>query len=228
MKVLFRARGLRVRRLGRRPPPGVAGRSGQHDGARSKRRCPTRSSSSPPTSARASAFRRSTTVRSSARRSTHALEYDRKAVVGDRRRRRARDRMRRARQRRAGGVGAWRDHLVPRVLRLRSQVHRQRIAARSFRRRSTGRSKAMCGGSRSRRSRRSTGRDSRASIFCSADPPASSSSTRSTRCPASRRSACTRSCGPHRTSTAPSLVDRLITLALERHTDKQHARPSAV
>ena len=44
---------------------------------------------------------------------------------------------------------------------------------------------------------------------------------------ASRRSACTRSCGRRSASTTPTLVDRLIALAIERHAEKQQLRTSA-
>ncbi len=43
-------------------------------------------------------------------------------------------------------------------------------------------------------------------------------STRSTRCPASRRRRCSRGCGRPPASTTPTLVDRLIQLALARDT----------
>ena len=46
--------------------------------------------------------------------------------------------------------------------------------------------------------------------------PAASWSTRSTRCPASPRTRCSRGCGPPAASTTRPLVDRLITLALRR------------
>ena len=55
---------------------------------------------------------------------------------------------------------------------------------------------------------------------------ASSTSTRSTPSPASRRSACTRRCGPRRACPIPELLDRLIALAQERHAEKQQIRTS--
>ena len=90
----------------------------------------SRCSSSRPTSDRASASRRPSTPRSSARRSTLAAEFDRKIVVEAAVPAGARDRVRGARQRRARGVGARRDHPVARVLRLRGEVPRRRARSR--------------------------------------------------------------------------------------------------
>ena len=63
-----------------------------------------------------------------------AGSFDRKIVVEAAVPQRARDRMRRPRQRRAGSVGARRGHPVARVLRLRGEVPRRRIEDRSSRR----------------------------------------------------------------------------------------------
>ena len=46
---------------------------------------------------------------------------------------------------------------------------------------------------------------------------AGSCATRPTRCPASRRSRCTRSCGRQPACRYPELIDRLVELAIERH-----------
>ena len=83
-----------------------------------------------------------------------------------------------------------------RLLRLRGQVHRLGRRA-SCPRRSPRSRPPRCSGSRSRPSRR---RPARAwSARTSSSPrTASSSSTRSTRCPASPRSRCTRGCGRRR------------------------------
>ena len=65
-----------------------------------------------------------------------AAEFDRKIVIEAAVPERARDRVRGARQRRARGVGAGRGHPVARVLRLRGEVPRRRLADASFPRRS--------------------------------------------------------------------------------------------
>ena len=75
-----------------------------------------------------------------------------------------------------------------------------------------------CSAWRSRRSRRSTAPAWRASISCSRRHRRAVL-TRSTRCPASRRSACTRRCGRRPALELSDAVDRLIALALERHAE---------
>ena len=65
-----------------------------------------------------------------------AAEFDRKIVVEAAVPARAGDRVRRARQRRAGGVGAGRDRAVARVLRLRGEVPRRGLEDADSRRRS--------------------------------------------------------------------------------------------
>ena len=85
------------------------------------------SSSSRPTSARASGSRRRKSDDGPRpRRWSSRLQFDRKIVDRSRRARRARDRVRRAGQRRPGGVGARRDHrhVADELLRLRRQVPR--------------------------------------------------------------------------------------------------------
>ena len=109
---------------------------------------------------------------------TSPARFDRKIVVEAAVPRRARDRMRRARQRRAGGVGARRGHPVARVLRLRSEVPRRRIEDRHPGGPRPAHGRRRSSGCRSRPSRPSTAPAWRASTSCCRAPRARSSSTR--------------------------------------------------
>ena len=96
-----------------------------------------------------------------------AGSFDRKIVIEAAVPERARDRVRRARQRRPRGVGAGRDHPVARVLRLRVEVPRRGVEERHPRGPAEEDRRAGAGSSRSKRSRRSTAPACRASISCS-------------------------------------------------------------
>ena len=129
MKLVFAAQRAADLRLRSRAEARLAARRARDAADASSTGSASRCSSSRPTSGRASASRRRSTRPSCAPRSTLAAEFDRKIVVEAAVPQRARDRVRRARQRRAGGVGAGRDRPVARVLRLRGEVPRRRVAA---------------------------------------------------------------------------------------------------
>ena len=142
-------------------------------------------------------------------------------------RRGPRDRVRDPRQRRAGRLAARRGAAVARVLRLRGEVHRRRLAdgrARRPRRRAPS---PGCRRWRSPPSAPSTAPAWPASTSCCRAAPGRCCSTRSTPSPASRPSACTRRCGRPAASPTPALIDRLIALAIERHAEKRRLRTSA-
>ena len=175
------------------------------------RACPP---SWPPSSAcRASSSRR-TWARRSASRKAHTVEELRDAIdarphvrrVGRRRggRRRPRDRGRRARRPRPAGVGRRRDRPRRRVLRLRGQVrHRRRPAADPGAADAPSRP-PRCGRWRCGCSRCCAATGSPVSTSSSRRAAAASCATRPTRCPASRRSRCTPSCGRRPASATPS------------------------
>ena len=156
--------------------------------------------------------------RAVATRSTYALTLRR---VGRRRGggRRPRDRGGRARQRSTRArQRAGRDRPGRRVLRLRGQVRRPTAPQllipapldRRADRRGAGPRRARCSG-------RCAATAWPASTSSSRRAAAASCATRSTRCRASRRSRCTRSCGRRPGCRYPELIDELVALALERH-----------
>ena len=139
--------------------------------------------------------------------------------VGARRggRRRSGDRGRRARRHRTRGLAARGDHPERRVLRLRGQVrHRRRPAARAGTADTPPR-RTPCGTWPCGSSSCCAATVWPASTSSSKRAGAASCATRPTRCPASRRSRCTRSCGRPAGMTYPELIDRLVALAVERH-----------
>ena len=226
MKVVFAARGLPVcdyrvgaaARLGARPrrrsPP------------RSSARWASRCSSSRPTSDRASASRKPRTPPRSRRRWSSPASFDRKivveAAVPD------------AREIECAVLGndepeaSVPGEIIPSREFYDYEAKYLDDGSRTVIPGATcpARSPPKSSGCRSRRSRRSTAPAWRASTSCSRATTARSTSTRSTPSPASRRSACTRSCGRQRASSYPALLDRLIALALERHAEKQQLRTS--
>ena len=115
---------------------------------------------------------------------------------------------------------------VARVLRLRGEVPRRSVAGDHSGGACAGAGRARSARCRSRPSAPSTAPAWPGWTSCSPAPPAPSSSTKSTPSPASRPSACIRSCGPRPASTTRTLLDRLISLALERHAAKQQLRTS--
>ena len=162
------------------------------------------------------------------RRSIWRCDFDRKVVVEAAVPRRARDRVRRARQRRARGVGARRDRAVARVLRLRSEVHRQPDRARRFPR-------AL---DRRRSPTRSSGR--RVAAFQAIDGAGLARVDFLLEQPTGELFVNEINTLPGFTTISmfsklwaasgvdyPTLVDRLITLALERHAEKQDLSTSA-
>ena len=118
-----------------------------------------------------------------------------------------------------------RDRLRRRLLRLRGEVHAGRDGADRSPRgsrptRASARARARARAFDARRLRRAW----RAST--SSSTASRCSSTSSTRCPASRRRASTRSCSTPRAIAYPQLVDRLCRLALERHARSARASPA--
>ena len=199
MKTLFAARGLPIGphlvaaapRVGSATRPAITARVAQ-------RARLSRCSSSRPTSDRASASRR--------RRSTHELRRRDGAGAAvrpqdrhrGRRAERARDRVRRARQRRPAGVGSRRDHPVPREF---YDYEAKYLDAEGATMRNPGR---LCRPPTTEQVQRLSDRgvpgrrrcrEWRAWTSSSTARPASCSSTRSTRFPGSRPSACIRRCG---------------------------------
>ena len=102
-----------------------------------------------------------------------------------------------------------------RVVRLRGEVHARAGWSWSSRRGSPTRARAGRGSSRSRRSCAPAAAGWRGST--SSSRASGCSSTSSTRCPGSRRRACTARCSRPSGIPYPELLDRLLELALERH-----------
>ena len=140
------------------------------------------------------------------------------------RHRRPRVRMRGAGQRRSGGVHALRDPAFARILRLRRQIRAEPGADRSAGRLAARARSPKCGGSRSSAIKPWDAKAWAASISCAKPRPANSTSTRSTRFPASRRSACIPKMWEYTGIPYAELIDRLIELALERHAAKKATR----